>query len=67
MSLCLYRPTLIIVFLGSLGSPRAVFSVRSRRRCTTQADSEKMQMSHNLNSLKGGYIGDDTGDYYRGY
>ena len=25
------------------------------------------QMSHNLNSLKGGYIGDYIGDYYRAY
>ena len=25
------------------------------------------QMSYSLNSLKGGYIGDDIGDYYRGY
>ena len=24
-------------------------------------------MSYSLNSLKGGYIGDYTGDYYRGY
>ena len=24
-------------------------------------------MSHSLNSLKGGYIGDYIGDYYRGY
>ena len=24
-------------------------------------------MSHSLNSLKGGYIGDCIGDYYRGY
>ena len=24
-------------------------------------------MSHSLNSLKGGYIGDDIEDYYRGY
>ena len=24
-------------------------------------------MSYSLNSLKGGYIGDDIGDYYRGY
>ena len=24
-------------------------------------------MSSSLNSLKGGYIGDDIGDYYRGY
>ena len=27
----------------------------------------KMHMSHSLNSLKGGYIGDYIGDYYRGY
>ena len=25
------------------------------------------QMSHSLNSLKGGYIGDYIGDYYRAY
>ena len=25
------------------------------------------QMSHSLNSLKWGYIGDCIGDYYRGY
>ena len=25
------------------------------------------QMSYNLNSLKGGYIGDYIGDYYRRY
>ena len=25
------------------------------------------QMSSSLNSLKGGYIGDNIGDYYRGY
>ena len=24
-------------------------------------------MSHSLNSLKGGYIGDYIGDYYRGH
>ena len=27
----------------------------------------KVYMSHNLNSLKGGYIRDYIGDYYRGY
>ena len=26
-----------------------------------------LYMSHSLNSLKGGYIGDYIGDYYRGY
>ena len=26
-----------------------------------------VDMSHNLNSLKGGYIGDYIWDYYRGY
>ena len=26
-----------------------------------------LHMSHSLNSLKGGYIGDYIGDYYRGY
>ena len=24
-------------------------------------------MSYSLNSLKGGYMGDNIGDYYRGY
>ena len=26
-----------------------------------------LNMSHSLNSLKGGYIGDYIGNYYRGY
>ena len=28
---------------------------------------EFLHMSYNLNSLKGGYIGDYLGEYYRGY
>ena len=28
---------------------------------------QNLHMSHSLNSLKGGYIGDYIGDYYRGY
>ena len=31
------------------------------------AGNEKADMSYSLNSLKGGYIGDFLGDYYRGY
>ena len=27
----------------------------------------KLELSHSLNSLKVGYIGDDLGNYYRGY
>ena len=29
--------------------------------------AELVQMSYSLNSFRGGYLGDDTGDYYRGY
>ena len=28
---------------------------------------ERAHLSHSLNSLKGGYIGDYIGNYYRGY
>ena len=32
-----------------------------------EGDYARTHMSHSLNSLKGGYIGDYTGEYYRGY
>ena len=37
------------------------------RLVTSRSGYTYMHMSHNLNSLKGGYIGDYIGDYYRGY
>ena len=33
----------------------------------TEAATASTHMSHSLNSLKGGYIGDYIGDQYRGY
>ena len=30
-------------------------------------ETRKSHMSYSLNSLKGGYMGDYIGDYYRGY
>ena len=32
-----------------------------------QPTLQQSHMSYGLNSLKGGYIGDNLGDYYRGY
>ena len=32
-----------------------------------EATGEYPHKSYSLNSLKGGYIGDHIGDYYRGY
>ena len=29
--------------------------------------AHELHMCHSLNSLKGGYIGDYIGEYYRGY
>ena len=34
---------------------------------TPNAESPEPYMSHDLNSLMGGYIGDYIGNYYRGY
>ena len=33
----------------------------------TSGEQGYIDMSYSLNSLKGGYIGNDIGDYYRGY
>ena len=35
--------------------------------CPLVPSQSRTYMSHSLNSLKGGYIGDYIGDYYRGY
>ena len=35
--------------------------------CYKLLGTQRRHMSHNLNSLKGGYIGDYIGDYYKGY
>ena len=32
-----------------------------------RSESSQAHMSYSRNSLKGGYIGDSIGDYYRGY
>ena len=42
-------------------------STRLLSRAFAQGLDERMDVSHSLNSLKGCYIGDCIGDYYRGY
>ena len=38
-----------------------------RKRLSKSSANPKPYMSHRLNSLKEGYIGDYIGDYYRGH
>ena len=38
-----------------------------RKRLSKSSANPKPHMSHSLNSLKGGYIGDYIGDYYMGH
>ena len=46
---------------------RVVFDLRRCPTCSSRADPTKHHVSYSLNRLKGGYIEDYIGDYYRGY
>ena len=57
-----------LIFGNSLVVPVSKLNcLRKAAGSILRASKTPPNMSHSLNSLKGGYIGDYVGDYFRGY